>query len=205
MSERAGDWGEGPVATIVLAAGAGTRFGGVKQLAPAGGQPLLSRVLRVLDDVGDDRVVVLGAAAEQVAAAPIYDGWRPVVAKDWAVGPGASLRAGLRATPDAGAALIVLGDLLWLRREAAERVLGAGRTSGGSEAARAFDGDVPGHPVLVWGRLLERARTAPDQGLGPLLAGAQPVRVPCEGLGVARDVDTTADLDMDMRFDTPTD
>jgi CTP:molybdopterin cytidylyltransferase MocA len=193
---------EGPVATVVLAAGAGSRFGGAKQLALAGGQPLLSRVLRALDDVGDDRVVVLGAAAEQVGAAPIYDGWRPVVAEDWAAGPGASLRAGLRATPGARSALIVLGDLPWLRREAAERVLEAGRSGGGSEAARAFDGDVPGHPVLVWGRLLERARAAPDQGLGPLLAGSKIIRVPCTGLGVACDVDRRTDLDMDMRFDT---
>lgn len=202
MNQRVCSGSEGPVATIVLAAGAGTRFGGFKQLAAVEGQPLLSRILRALDHAGDERVVVLGAAAEKIGAAPIFTGWNRVVAADWAAGPGASLRAGLRAAPGARSALILLGDLAWLRREAVERVLEAGRDRCGAEAARAFDGDVPGHPVLVWGRMLERARSAPDEGLGPILAEAEVIAVPCSGLGVARDVDRRTDLDRPMRCDT---
>ena len=106
---------------------------------------------------------------------------------------GASLRAGLAAAPSASAVLVVLADLPWLRREAVERVCAAA-AAGEAEVVRAFDADVPGHPVLIRGEALDRARGAPDAGLRVALAGLAVERVPCEGLGVARDVDVPADL-----------
>ena len=183
------------IATVVLAAGAGRRFGSIKQLATVEGRPMLERVLAASAGLGDPQIVVLGAEEEAVAALPIYAGWRLQVAADWEAGPGASLRAGLRAAPDAEAALIFLGDLPWLVPEAAERVLAAAREEPRAEAVRAFEGETPGHPVLVRGALLERAREAPDRGLGGLLRGAAVLAVRCDGLGVAADVDHPVDLD----------
>ncbi|HEV7563074.1 MAG TPA: nucleotidyltransferase family protein, partial [Solirubrobacterales bacterium] len=186
------------LATVVLAAGAGTRFGGPKQLAELEGRPLLARVLESVEGFGEDQVVVLGAAAEQVRVAVPEDRWKVVVVTDWEAGLGASLRAGLASVPDARSALVVLGDLPWLRREAVERVLAAAEDSD-AEAVRAFEGTVPGHPVFLRGSLLERARSAPDAGLAGVLKGAHLTRVECAGLGACRDVDVRADLDQSLR------
>ncbi|MEA2445246.1 MAG: molybdenum cofactor cytidylyltransferase, partial [Thermoleophilales bacterium] len=57
------------IAGIVLAAGAGTRFGGRKQLAELDGRPLLEHALEALESAPvADRIVVLGADAADVAA-----------------------------------------------------------------------------------------------------------------------------------------
>src|SRR5690606_36455338 len=97
------------VAGVLLAAGAGTRFGMPKVLA-AQGQWLVSAVEALQNGGCDDVVVVLGAAVVEVPAPA-----RAVVADDWADGLSASLRVGLRAveadyavlhtvdTPDVGA------------------------------------------------------------------------------------------------------
>ena len=180
------------LATVVLAAGGGSRFGGVKQLTRVEGRPMLSRVLAAVAGFAATQVVVLGAAAERVRPL-VGDGWEVAVAADWEAGMGASLRAGLAAAPSASAALVVLADLPWLRREAVERVCAAA-AAGEADVVRAFDADVPGHPVLIRGEALDRARGAPDAGLRVALAGLAVERVPCEGLGVARDVDVPADL-----------
>jgi nicotine blue oxidoreductase len=183
------------VATVVLAAGAGRRFGGAKQLAPVEGRPMLGRVLDALDGVGEPRVVVLGARAETVREV-VPERWRIAVAADWEAGLGASLRAGLAAVPDVKSALIVLGDLPWLRRQAVERVLeAAGGVAVDADVVRAYDGITPGHPVLLRGPILDRARLAPDSGPRQLLSEAPVARVDCTGLGVARDVDAPLDLD----------
>lgn len=192
-----GDQAGGPdpsLATIVLAAGEGRRFGGRKQLAPVEGEPMLARALAAVAGFGGRQVVVLGADAEAITALSIFAGWAVEVAEDWALGQGASLRAGLRRAGDVAAAMIVLGDLPWLRRAAPARVAAAARERPGPVAFRAFEGTVPGHPVLIRGELLARARRAPDAGLGKILGGEQVVAVPCPGLGVARDVDVPEDL-----------
>ncbi|MFN8217994.1 MAG: nucleotidyltransferase family protein [Solirubrobacterales bacterium] len=180
------------IATVVLAAGAATRFGAPKQLAALEGRPLLGRVLEAVEGFGATQAVVLGAAAERIRPVVSEDRWQVIVAADWRAGIGASLRAGLAAVP-AGTALVVLGDLPWLRREAVQRVLDAAARSE-AEAVRAYERDVPGHPVLLRGELLRQARSAPDAGLGPLLVQSEILAVDCTGLGTARDVDTAADL-----------
>ena len=52
----------GPIGCLVLAAGAGSRFGGPKQLAPLAGRPLLEHALRAAAAAPVDRVVVVLAA-----------------------------------------------------------------------------------------------------------------------------------------------
>lgn len=184
-------------ATLVLAAGASTRFGSPKQLQVVGREAMLARVLATLDGITNGpQLVVLGAHAGLVSSVVPAESWRIITAEDWEAGLGASLRAGLAAIPDDRPVLIVLGDLAWLAREAAERVLEAARAPENRSATvlRAFDGDVPGHPVLLRGEAVRAARGAPDAGPGKLLKGLGVVPVPCDGLGTTLDVDTVADL-----------
>ena len=105
------------VAGLLLAAGAGRRFGTPKALVPWAGEPLVARGLRLLAAAGcAPLLVTVGAAADQVvdvvaAARPDADA-RVVRVDGWAEGMGASLRAGLDALvrTDADAAVIALVD-----------------------------------------------------------------------------------------------
>src|SRR4029077_6079835 len=78
-------------AGVLLAAGAGTRYGMPKVLADDG-RWLRACVTALADGGCDDVVVVLGAAVVDVPAPA-----RPVVAQDWERGLSASVRAGVTA------------------------------------------------------------------------------------------------------------
>ena len=149
----------GSVAGLLLAAGAGRRFGGPKALATdADGTSWVLRTARRLHDGGCDQVyVVVGAAADQVA--PLVDsGDQVVVAEDWAEGMSASLRAGLRALegvgPSVSAAVVMLVDLPGVGSDVIQRLIadaapewprksGLRRRAGpsGPARARALGGD----------------------------------------------------------------
>lgn len=102
----------GKIATIVLAAGASTRFGSPKQLLDWGGQPLLRHVvLQALAAPTSQVIVVLGAAAGRIA--PTLAGLPVTLVENpnWEQGQSTSMQAGLWACPpETQAALFVLGD-----------------------------------------------------------------------------------------------
>jgi len=164
------------VGAVVLAAGAGTRFGGPKQ------RLLLPRVLERLRETSVENVVVVAGAYGLEA-----EGARVVDCPEWERGPGASLRCGLAAL-DAGteAALVVLADGPELAPEAVERVLAAWRESAAELVAASYAGG-RGHPLVVARRLWD---AIPDDGLRALA----PLLVPCDDLGAPGDVNRTEDL-----------
>ena len=137
-------------AGVLLAAGAGTRFGMPKVLA-AQGEWLASAVAALHRGGCDDVVVVLGAAIVEVPAPA-----RAVIAADWSDGLSASLRAGLSAV-DADYAVLHTVDTPDVGADVVARVLAAARSSS-SGLARAVYGGAPGHPVVVarrhWAELL---------------------------------------------------
>ena len=175
---------------VVLAAGAGRRFGEEpKQLAPLRGVPLLEHALTAVEAV-EPRVVVLGHAAAEIRAAVDLHGARAVVCADWEEGQAASLRCGIEALGDVDAALIVLGDQPGLTREAVAAVLAAG--VGGHASRATYDGQ-PGHPVLLGRELLARAgELRGDTGFRALLDGARAVEV--GHLADPADIDTREEL-----------
>ena len=182
------------IAGIVLAAGAGTRFGGRKQLALVDGRPLLSHAVDVLRaSPVAERVVVLGASADELRKEVAFDGVRVVECPDWPEGQSASLRCGLDVVPDADAVLVLLGDQPWLSARAVAAVIAA--RSPGADAVRAgYEGE-SGHPVLLERSLFPALRELRgDVGARGVLRGANVVDVDCTGLGDPRDVDTPADL-----------
>ncbi len=195
-----------PVAGLLLAAGAGRRFGGPKALVQLDGEPLVLRALRTLTAAGCEPVrVVVGASAEQVRAL-LPDPAQAVEAEDWATGMGASLRAGLvsldrtertertEGTGQPAAALVHLVDLPWVGADVIARV--TAHASAEAVARAAYDG-VPGHPVLLgrrwWGEIAGAARG--DRGARDWLATrADLTLIECGDLGSGRDVDRPGDL-----------
>jgi molybdenum cofactor cytidylyltransferase len=184
------------VGGLLLAGGAGRRFGGPKQLALLHGRPLLEHAVRAITAVPalDPVVVVLGAAADEIRAAVDLGRARVVVAADWAEGQAASLRAGVAALGPVEAAVITLGDQPFLSAEVIGGVL-AQRAPGWDAVRATYDG-APGHPVLLERALLARVgELRGDVGARRLLAGARVREWECGALADARDIDTRAALE----------
>lgn len=196
-----------PACGVVLAAGAGTRFGGPKALARRpDGTPWIALAVAALADGGcDEVVVVLGAAAD--AALPLVPAHaRAVRADEWADGVSASLRTALEAAAATDAAVVVVMpvDTPDAPAAAVARVLdaaaGAGRiaTARGSTVpapraalVQAVYAGLPGHPVAIdrdhWGAL--SASLAGDRGARAYLAAHGAIEVECSDLWSGADAD----------------
>lgn len=179
---------------LVLAAGAGTRFGSPKQLATLDGVPLLEHALSSIAATPVDRlVVVLGAEADEIAAAVDLHGAQVVVCSRWGEGQSASLACGLAELSDCDAVVVTLGDLPRLSTEAIRRVIAA---RADADAVRATYDGKPGHPVLLERALFDPLRNiSGDHGARNLLMSVHTIEVPCDDLGGGEDVDTPAQLD----------
>jgi nicotine blue oxidoreductase len=171
---------------VLLAAGAGVRYG-MPKVRAEGGAWLRLGVSALHRGGCGDVLVVLGAAVMEVPAPA-----RAVIAEDWAHGVSASVRAGVLAVrEDAEFVVLTTVDTPDVGAAAVRRVLAAARSSD-SGLARARYGDRPGHPVVIarrhWPQLLD-ALTG-DAGAGPFLrARADVVVVDCADLGTGNDID----------------
>jgi CTP:molybdopterin cytidylyltransferase MocA len=185
------------VGGVILAAGAGRRFGGPKQLAELGGVPLLEHAVRAMLAVPalDPVIVVLGAAAAEVRAGVDLRGVRVVECSGWAEGQAASLRAGVQALGDGvDAAVVTLGDQPFITPEVLAGVIGG--ASDRVEAVRATYAGRPGHPVLLRRPLLDRVgELHGDVGFRDLLEHARVGSVECGDLGDPADIDTREELE----------
>lgn len=137
---------------MVLAAGASTRYGGVKQ------RELLPAVLAALAESSVDEVVVVEGAHSLVPGT----GFRLVRCERWEQGAGASLRCGLAALgAEVERAVIVLADGPDLDPRAVDRLL----AHEAPVAAASYDGH-RSHPVAlareVWGDIPDRGGRALD-------------------------------------------
>ncbi len=104
-----------PVAAIVLAAGAATRMGRLKQLLPYRDRTFVQHAIRqVLEAQFDPIIVVVGAGAETVQAAIAQERVHVVYNEYWQSGMGSSVSAGIRHIQEEGfdsaAAAITLAD-----------------------------------------------------------------------------------------------
>jgi molybdenum cofactor cytidylyltransferase len=180
--------GRSRVCGVLLAAGAGRRYGKPKVLV----EGWLDIAVRALRDGGcDDVVLVLGAGE-----VPAPRGVIAVTASDWDQGLSASVRAGLaraERTPADFAALHVI-DTPDVGAAVVARVLNRALVSR-SGLARVYFGDRPGHPVVLarrhWSGVL--GVMSGDSGAGTYLHSRDDVEhVDCSDLATGRDIDAPA-------------
>jgi CTP:molybdopterin cytidylyltransferase MocA len=189
------------VVGVLLAAGAGTRFGDVPKVrAQVGGRELWEWPLEALRGGGVDAVVVVTGA---VALPPVggVDDVDVVECAAWREGLSASLRTGVGAAAARGAEAVViaLADQPLLDARAVAEVLRA--RGDGADAVRATYGGAPNHPTVIESSLFGAvAELRGDEGARPLLVGAR--LVACDGLGAPDDVDTPEDLARAQAFRT---
>lgn len=182
------------VAGLVLAAGAGRRFGGPKALVELDGERLVDRAVRVLREGGvTSRYVVHGAADLSGLS-----GAQLVGNPDWTEGMGSSLRAGLAAMPaTVTAVLVVPVDQPGLTPAAVRRVVEAAGEDLPSALVVATYAGRPGHPVLLgrdhWAGVVSTAEG--DRGARTYLAAHEPVACECGDLATGRDLDRPEDLE----------
>jgi CTP:molybdopterin cytidylyltransferase MocA len=182
-------------AGLVLAAGAGTRYGMPKALVrSADGTPWVARAVDALRAGGCGTVLVaLGAAADE-AAALVPAGARIVRVADWADGLSATLRAGLAAAADTPAVQLVVVpvDTPGLPATVVRRIVEEGRPLGPEALVRATYAGDPGHPVLLgrahWSPLA--AAVSGDRGAGRYLVERGVREVDCVDYWPGTDIDS---------------
>ena len=187
------------VGAIVLAAGAGSRFGGGKLLAPLEGRPVLQHVLDALGGLGVGTiVVVLGHDARAIEATIAWRDEQRVVNGAPQQGLSGSVRLGFAALVFApvDAVLVVLGDQPRLEPAVIHALLAAPINDERPVAVPRYADEGSGpNPVLLLRSAWPLVDTLiGDRGLGPLLAARPDLVVEVPVAGSNPDIDTREDL-----------
>lgn len=193
------DWAQpSRVAGLVLAAGAGRRYGMPKALVPYQGSLLVERAYRFVAAFCDPVFVVLGAAADEIESRADLGHAVLLRNPEWDTGMASSLRTGLAALtalpdelrgPEAvDAVLVHLVDLPGITAAAIRRV--ASYVTRDVLAVATYDG-VRGHPVLLghshWVGAAESA--VGDQGARRYLAAHEVTEIACGDVADPTDLD----------------
>ena len=186
------------VAAVVLAAGAGSRFGGGKLLAELDGRAIVGHVVDAARTAGLEPIVVVGPPTGELDGLDL-GAVRRVTNETPQEGLSSSVRIGLReldGNQEVGAAVILPGDQPRVRPEVIRQLIDvADATPAPLLIAPLYDDDAAPNPILArraaW-RLADEL--VGDRGFGPLLADrpdlVQRVRV----AGANPDIDTREDL-----------
>ena len=187
----------GRTLAVLLAAGAGSRFGGTthKLAARLDGEAVLTHAIRAALTADIGPVVVVTGAHE-----PALDAFSDAVAAgrlttlpnpNWAEGQSTSLTAAVEHADAVGADVVVvgLGDQPFVTPEAWRRVAAAD-----APIAAADYGHGPRNPVRLARSIWPLLPRSGDRGAGPLISLRPDLveRVPCDGS--PSDIDTLEDL-----------
>jgi molybdenum cofactor cytidylyltransferase len=159
------------VAVVILAAGASTRFGGIKQIASVGGQSMAARAAGIAASAGADRVlVVVGAHSGETIAALGLAGhaeqsqtMKPPIEVienlHWASGQASSVAAALSIIgDDYDAALFMPVDQPFLHALLLQRMVAEWR-GGARLVAPAVHGEMRGAPALFGKEYFDELRS----------------------------------------------
>ncbi|MDL2334598.1 MAG: nucleotidyltransferase family protein [Chloroflexota bacterium] len=184
-------------AAIVLAAGAGSRFGGQKLLAELNGTPILQYVLNIAATAElDPVVIVLGVDSEALVTRLWWRDEVRLVNPTPEAGLSSSVRMGLAALElsDAERVVVLLGDQPRLSATQLDTILTAPQGAARPFVVPRYAG-VPGNPVL-----LERAawplaaQLTGDAGMAQLFAASPELVRYVDVDGTNPDIDTRRDL-----------
>lgn len=185
------------VHTVVLAAGAGSRFGGGKLLATLDGRPVLQHVLDAVAAAGlTDVVVVLGHDAEAIDQGIVWRTEQRTVNPHPEQGLAGSLRIGAAAqAPGTDAILVVLGDQPRVMPDTIRALLDAPDDPAYPVVVPRYDDDRGRNPVFLREGALGLIGLAQgDRGLGPILMANESLVMEVEVAGSNPDIDTREDL-----------
>ena len=187
------------MAAVVLAAGAATRMGKLKQLLPYRGRTFVQHAItEALEAQFDPVIVVVGAEAEAVQAAIAKESVHVVYNEHWKLGMGSSLSAGVKRVQreafESAAIAVTLADQPLVTAEHLRSMRRQVHLSGASVVAAQYN-DTMGVPAIFARKMFGALLTLPPE------AGARHLlRQP--GLSVkpfplpeaAMDIDTPDDL-----------
>jgi molybdenum cofactor cytidylyltransferase len=181
---------------ILLAAGAGSRFGAHKLLAPLpDGAQVCRSAARALLAATDRAVAVVRPGDAALSACLAEEGMEVVECTAADRGMGASLACGAVAVPADAALLVALADMPWIRAQTVAAVAAA--LSAGARLAAPIHGGRRGHPV-GFSPVLRPALLALDGDAGARAVveenAADLVGLMVDDPGAVLDVDTPEDL-----------
>ena len=187
------------VAAILLAAGRGTRFGDeLKLLAQIGGKALVRHAAEAaVGSLVDPVIVVTGYRSNEVEAAlhglPVQILYNPLFAQ----GLSTSLKAGFSALPPTTqAAVILLGDMPFVKADLIDALVAEWRESGEPAALVPTLNGRRGNPVVLSRGVQAVIKgLSGDVGAGSLLREKSDVlEWPTKDPAVAQDIDTREEL-----------
>lgn len=176
---------------LVLAAGAGRRFGGNKLSANFRGEPLVHHAIRAARAAPVERVIVVCGEALAIGDWPGEPRVEALRIASTALSQ--SLRAGIEAAGEADGAFVFLGDMPVIPHDVAPALIAA---LAGNFAAVPCHAGRNGHPVLLARQAFpEVCRLEGDEGAGRLLKPRDDVAlVAVESAGIHLDIDRAEDL-----------
>ena len=179
---------------VLLAAGAGKRFGADKLAAELRGESLLYRsVTAMLRAALDPVIVVVAPGTER----PVPHRATTVVNDRSIDGIATSVQVGLatlRDVPDVAAAVIAPADQPWCGAAVHQRLVEAYKQTNRPVVVATFGGAVRNPVLLARGQWCLSERICGDVGLSAVVRELSPLRVECDDVGSVADVDTPADL-----------
>lgn len=179
-------------AAVILAAGAGTRFGGPgeKLRSRLKGEPLVLRAIGPAAAAGLDELIVVTGADD---LSDLLPGDATVLVNEgWAEGQASSLQVAIDWSHRQGHTSVVvgLGDMPWLTTEAWSAVSGA---EGGPIVVATYRGR-RGHPVRLDAEVWPSLPLGGDEGARSLIARHPELVTEVACSGRPADIDTREDL-----------